>query len=489
MENVNEQKNKNEVKPKRNTPLFILKIVGNVIFYLIIIALFIFALMNIRGGKTNFPNIFGRGFLSVQSSSMERSPDKNQPAEWANYEIKEIKKGDLVFVKTFSGKVEDLKVGDVVTWYDSSIGSTGALNTHRIVYINAQEKYIIAQGDYIAQTSPFDKNDPTSYYNYTLEASGAIQNVSVEAILGVTTGVWSGAGKVLDNMQKNWLWYFVVPIAVLLLIELFFVFKNIMDYRNEKKRLVEGDKAKEDIKAELEAEREKMKAELLAELKASGVIQEKVEDAPVEEKPVEEPKEEVVVAPVEEVKETQSQEAKEPEVVEEEENLDEKPVLEEKEETPKESLKEETVVLVSNPQETETEDVKTSQEDVSELISDIETAKDSKIVAKEIERIETEKGQKEVEKAMKAAEKAKAPKKKTTTKKEKETEEVKEAPKQTGRKKAGEGETKPAGRKKAGEDTAPQKTGRKKAGEDAPKTGRAKAGEKPAGRAKAGSKK
>ena len=487
-EKIGVQKNENENKPKKNKALFILKIVGNVIFYLIIIALFIFALMNIRGGKTSFPNIFGRGFLSVQSTSMERSADKKQPEEWNGYEIKEIKKGDLVLVKTFSGKAEDIKVGDVITWYDSSIGSTGALNTHRIVYINAENGYVIAQGDKVAQTSPFDKNDPLGVYNYTLEASGAIQNVSISSILGVTTGVWGGAGKVLDNMQKNWLWYFVLPIAILLLVELFFVFKNIMDYRNEKKRLAEGDKAKEDIKAELEAEREKMKAELLAELKASGVIQDKPEEKEEEIKP-EEPKEEkVVVAPVEDVKETQSQEAKEPEVVEEEENLDEEPVVEEKEETPKESLKEETVVLVSNPQETETEDVKTSQEDVSELISDIEAAKDSKIVAKEIERIETEKGQKEVEKAMKAAEKAKAPKKKTTTKKAKETEEVKEAPKQTGRKKAGEGETKPTGRKKAGEDTAPQKTGRKKAGEDAPKTGRAKAGEKPAG-AKAGSKK
>ena len=466
-EKIGVQKNENENKPKKNKALFILKIIGNVIFYLIIIALFIFALMNIRGGKTSFPNIFGRGFLSVQSTSMERSADKKQPEEWNSYEIKEIKKGDLVLVKTFSGKAEDIKVGDVITWYDSSIGSTGALNTHRIVYINAENGYVIAQGDRVAQTSPFDKNDPLGVYNYTLEASGAIQNVSISSILGVTTGVWGGAGKVLDNMQKNWLWYFVLPIAVLLLIELFFVFKNIMDYRNEKKKLLEGDKTKEDLKAELEAEREKMKAELLAELKAQGVVVNN--NAPEEKEPEPVPTEEVKEEPVE-VSEESQEEVIETQVepVEEKEPEVENKTEEVKEETIEENLKEETVVLVSNPQETEAQEVKVNQEDVSELISDIDA----------------EKGQKEVEKALKVAEKTKAPKK-TSTKKttkepvRKETEEKKT----TGRKKAGEGAKKTTTRKKAGE--APKT----KAKTAEPKTStRAKAGEN-TGRAKAGSKK
>lgn len=465
-EKIGVQKNENENKPKKNKALFILKIIGNVIFYLIIIALFIFALMNIRGGKTSFPNIFGRGFLSVQSTSMERSADKKQPEEWNGYEIKEIKKGDLVLVKTFSGKAEDIKVGDVITWYDSSIGSTGALNTHRIVYINAEKGYVIAQGDRVAQTSPFDKNDPLGVYNYTLEASGAIQNVSISSILGVTTGVWGGAGKVLDNMQKNWLWYFVLPIAILLLIELFFVFKNIMDYRNEKKKLLEGDKTKEDLKAELEAEREKMKAELLAELKAQGVVVNN--HAPEEKEPEPVPAEEVKEEPVE-VSEESQEEVIEAQVepVEEKEPEVENKTEEVKEETIEENLKEETVVLVSNPQETETQEVKVNQEEVSELISDIDA----------------EKGQKEVEKALKVAEKSKAPKK-TSTKKttkepvKKETEEKKT----TGHKKAGEGATTTT-RKKAGE------TPKTKAKTAEPTTStRAKAGEK-TGRAKAGSKK
>ena len=465
-EKIGVQKNENENKPKKNKALFILKIIGNVIFYLIIIALFIFALMNIRGGKTSFPNIFGRGFLSVQSTSMERSADKKQPEEWNSYEIKEIKKGDLVLVKTFSGKAEDIKVGDVITWYDSSIGSTGALNTHRIVYINAEKGYVIAQGDRVAQTSPFDKNDPLGVYNYTLEASGAIQNVSISSILGVTTGVWGGAGKVLDNMQKNWLWYFVLPIAVLLLIELFFVFKNIMDYRNEKKRLLEGDKTKEDLKVELEAEREKMKAELLAELKAQGVV---VNNAPEEKDPEAVPTEEVKEEPVE-VSEESQEEVIETQVepVEEKEPEVENKTEEVKEETIEENLKEETVVLVSNPQETEAQEVKVNQEDVSELISDIDA----------------EKGQKEVEKALKVAEKTKAPKKASTKKTTKEpVKKETEEKKTTGRKKAGEGAKTTTTRKKAGE--APKT----KAKTAEPKTStRAKAGEK-TGRAKAGSKK
>ena len=36
-------------------------------------------------------------------------------------------------------------------------------------------------------------------------------------IKGVVTGVSRGTGAVLDNIRQNWLWYFVFPVAVVLL--------------------------------------------------------------------------------------------------------------------------------------------------------------------------------------------------------------------------------------------------------------------------------
>ena len=66
----------------------------------------------------------------------------------------------------------------------------------------------------------------------------------------------------------NWLFYFVIPVGIILLVEIFFVFKNILDLKNAKNReAIKNDK--EAMKAELESEREKMRAEILAELKQS----------------------------------------------------------------------------------------------------------------------------------------------------------------------------------------------------------------------------
>ena len=103
MENKNEiveqttEKKKKEPMTTKQKVMLGLRIAFNVVFYALIIALFLFSLMNIRGGNgtTNFPNIFGKGFLSVQSDSMERDESKKSqwPTEWANYSIGEIKTG------------------------------------------------------------------------------------------------------------------------------------------------------------------------------------------------------------------------------------------------------------------------------------------------------------------------------------------------------------------------------------------------------------
>lgn len=279
-----------EKKTTKQKVIFGLKIAGNVVFYAIIFALLIFSIMNIRSGKDNFPNIFGKGFLAVVSDSMERSPNGNNPAEWKDYSIGEIKKGDLLYANVYGGDINGLKVGDVITYYD---GKLEALNSHRIVYINVENKYVVTQGDKIAQVNAFDKANPMSDHNGSLEAFGYVEHVSNNQIKGVVTGINGGAGNVLVNIQKNWLFYFVIPIAIILLIEVFFVFKNILDLKNAKGRKdIENDK--EAMKAELEAEREKMRAEILAELKEQTANTEAkvVEDATPTEDAVEETKEE-----------------------------------------------------------------------------------------------------------------------------------------------------------------------------------------------------
>ena len=71
---------KNEEK-KTKTPkeitILVLKIVGNVIFYGVLILLFIISIANINaGGSKGLPNIFGKGFLTVEDTkSMEAKID------------------------------------------------------------------------------------------------------------------------------------------------------------------------------------------------------------------------------------------------------------------------------------------------------------------------------------------------------------------------------------------------------------------------------
>ena len=89
----------------------ILVIVGNVVFYAIIIVLFLFSLMNINAGNgtQNFPNLFGKGMLSVESNSMERNEGGYHPAEWDTYGIGEIKKGDKIIIDTENDEFSTVK--------------------------------------------------------------------------------------------------------------------------------------------------------------------------------------------------------------------------------------------------------------------------------------------------------------------------------------------------------------------------------------------
>jgi signal peptidase len=310
----------------------ILVIVGNVVFYAIIIVLFLFSLMNINAGNgtQNFPNLFGKGMLSVESNSMERNKGGYHPAEWDTYGIGEIKKGDLVYDDVFNGDINSLKVGDVITFYDAYID---ALNTHRIVYIG--DVYVVTQGDFVitqstSNTYQYDPTNVDAYKNDNLVSSHDAQIVQKADIKGVVTGVKAGAGAVLSNIRQNWLFYFVIPIAVILLVEIVFVVKNFLDLRHEKNKSELADD-KEAMLAELEAEKEKMRQELLAELRAQQAAEAKpLETAPVEEEPqvepaveeaVEEPAVEAEEAKVEDVptEETETNEEKSNEVENKEE--------------------------------------------------------------------------------------------------------------------------------------------------------------------------
>lgn len=294
MEEVKEIQEEKEQKTTKQKVFFGLEIAGNVIFYLLIIALFLFALFNINGGNgtENFPNLFGKGMLNVVSDSMNHN-GKDGLEEWEDAPIKDgFAAGDLVWANTFKEEnAENLKIGDVITFV-STVNGESALVTHRIVYIASDKKTVITQGDaaaldnitggpYIAPgTDRYQKAidsgmtaEEINTFNYVLENNKRIENVSVSNIRGVVTSVSVGSGSVLENIQKNYLFYFVLPVAALLIFEIFLVVRNIMILRGEKNK-AELEGTREALLADVEAEKEKMRQELLAEMRAQGLVSE-----------------------------------------------------------------------------------------------------------------------------------------------------------------------------------------------------------------------
>lgn len=282
------EKEKKAPKTPKEKAKFILTIVGNIIFYLLIIVLLLWSIMNINAGSSNggFPNIFGKGFLSVQSNSMTRDESfkvsDSLQNEYDSYSIGEFGKGDLLNVNVFNtNNFDDLKVGDVITFYDESIK---ALNSHRVVYLTKNSEghteTLTVQGDYSVWIYGRYQGSETPQLSSELLGRGDAKTFSTgnaSDIKGVATSVTYGAGNVLDNLHQNWLWYFVLPVGLLLIFELFMVIKNFMELKGTKqKAALAGDK--EAMLAEIQAEKEKMRQELLAELKAQQAQEAKTED-------------------------------------------------------------------------------------------------------------------------------------------------------------------------------------------------------------------
>ena len=302
--NIEEKEKKQEKTPKttKEKVIFGLKIAGNVIFYAILVVLMLISIANIAsGGKDGLPQIFGKGYLSVQSNSMNAdvsvitsdvteeytdsqksylekngllNSDGKYELDYSKFKIGKFDDHDMVVVDILSDKEKkNLKVGDVVTYYDSV---QKMIISHRIVYVSVDSEgnavsyttmgdLVVSQYSTVWSGTTWGKQHYQEYiFNqcYTLTADDT-------ALYGKVTSVIGGAGDVADNIKQYWLFYIVLPIAILLVVEIFFVFKNVIDYRNEKKGITKDGKVVASAAIDLEAEREKMKQELLAELKAS----------------------------------------------------------------------------------------------------------------------------------------------------------------------------------------------------------------------------
>lgn len=237
-----------------------IKIVLNVIFYIFIAVLLVFSVMNIRAGNKgdNFPNIFGRGFLVVESDSMSYNDKLSDDDVY--FEV-----GDLIHVKTASDYDKThLHVGDVITFYDHNLK---ALNSHKIVYIPSGEyKNVFTQGNKAAQYRPFDTVNLENNY-----LQNDYEEVALTDIRGVYTGKTQNVGGFIDWLSEpnpakgGFLYIVVLPAIIFLIYEIVLVVLNVISLKNSKNK-ENSNKELEDKMSEIE---EQIRAKVIAELEAS----------------------------------------------------------------------------------------------------------------------------------------------------------------------------------------------------------------------------
>ncbi len=230
-----------EVK-KTNKTLNVFKIIGLVIFYTIILSLLLFSISTLaKKSEDQVPNLFGLGFLTVESDSMEGT------------EKDSLFVGDLIFVKVLSKKdqenldLQDLAdKGAIVTFFDRD-PDVRKLVTHRAIRVN-EEGLLVTQGD-----RPDTDED-------------SVKRGGTE-IVALYMGRIGGFGKVIAFMQKpvGFGVVVVLPMALLLVYQGIILTRNVFKLREDKlKQQLEVEK--EALELEKEKEREQLKKELLEEL-------------------------------------------------------------------------------------------------------------------------------------------------------------------------------------------------------------------------------
>jgi len=214
----------------------IIKISVNTIFYIVIAFLLVFSLANIQVKKENdIANVFGRGFLAVQSESMSGSLEDS------------FEKGDMIFVKMLDDEArENLTEGDIVTYFDLTLR---AFNTHRIieVYYDEGAMYLVTQGD----------NTP-----------GPDQPIRAIDAKALYVSKWSGAGNTLDYLQTptGFALFVILPVVFILIFEGIVLVRNVLAL-NKAKMEEKYSLDKEKTMVDLEAEKEKIRAQIMEELK------------------------------------------------------------------------------------------------------------------------------------------------------------------------------------------------------------------------------
>lgn len=222
-----------EQQTKKNKK--VLSITFNVIFYLIIAFLLIFSIMTIRSSKVNsIPNIFGKGYVAVQTDSM----DAEMPSWVPSGKAKPFKPNTLLFINVLNDDTrQNIEVGDVITFFDYNLE---ALNTHRV-------KEVIKSGDTI--TKLITQGD-----KYQLD-DGKTEEVLINHVYALHKGARiNGLGWIFIQLQKKWVFlvFIIIPVFIVLVVQAFFTFNALFKAKLSKEKAQEEDLIEQRVQAEIE---------------------------------------------------------------------------------------------------------------------------------------------------------------------------------------------------------------------------------------------
>jgi len=179
----------------------LIKVVANVLIW-IVFGLSLLTVILALNTTQGIPNIFGMGYLTVQSDSMAPTFDE----------------GDLLFVHTTSA-TDVFEEQDIVT-FRTIIGGEQILNTHRIISFQTIDgiRYYTTQGDNVGQSD--------------------LATITSGDIVAKYTGFrLIGLGNVMDYTQSKTGFFLIVvlPLAALFIYQIISFSMIIAKYKNENK--------------------------------------------------------------------------------------------------------------------------------------------------------------------------------------------------------------------------------------------------------------
>lgn len=235
----------NQVKLNENTSkqkmMKILNIVLNVFFYAFIAVVLLFAISTItKKDHKSIPNLFGKGYLVVQTDSMEGDKKEN------------FKVDELIIVSLLDeDEKDDLQVDDIISFYDVNIK---AINTHRIIGIVKDDN-----GNVIAYQTKGDNAPEADLVNASIDNVIAKYNGTHSMFWGKVVGF------ITDSENPiGFILCIVLPSVLFLVYTVVMFIKSLMAINMQK-----ASDEKENIIAEYEAkkaEEERQKAETAAKL-------------------------------------------------------------------------------------------------------------------------------------------------------------------------------------------------------------------------------